>query len=89
MLRDTAAVMSSAASAPIHEAGAELIANFARPVLLAWSPEDRVFPLANARRYADALSRGSLALIEDAYSFTPEDQPEALAAALEHCIAAG
>ncbi len=89
VLRDTAAVMSSATSEPIHAAGAKLIASFKRPVLLAWSPEDQVFPLANARRYADALSCGSLALIEDAYSFTPEDQPEALAAAFERFIAAG
>lgn len=82
VLRDTAAVMSSAASAPVHQAGRELIASWKRPVLLAWSPEDQVFPLANAQRYTGELADARLELIEDAYSFTPEDQPEALAATL-------
>lgn len=82
VLRDTAKVMSSAASAPVHQAGARLIESFSGPVLLAWSPEDQVFAPENARRYADALPDGRLELIDDAYSFTPEDQPAALAGAL-------
>jgi len=82
ILRDVAKVMSSASSAPVHAAGAQLIESFAGPVLLAWSPEDRVFPPANAARYAEALHDGRVELIEDAYSFTPEDQPVALAAAI-------
>jgi pimeloyl-ACP methyl ester carboxylesterase len=79
ILRDTAKVMSSACSEPVQEAGRALIATFQLPVLLAWSPEDRVFAPADARRYCEALSDGRIALIEDAYSFTPEDQPERLA----------
>lgn len=79
ILRDTSKVMSSAASSPVHAAGRRLIAEFKRPVLFAWGPEDQVFELANARRYADALADGRVELIDDAYSFTPEDQPEALA----------
>ncbi len=59
-----------------------VIATFDRPVLLAWSPEDRVFAPADARRYADELRHGELVLIEDAYSFTPEDQPARLADAI-------
>jgi pimeloyl-ACP methyl ester carboxylesterase len=82
VLRDTAKVISSAKSAPVHCAGARLIESFRRPVLLAWSPEDRVFAPENARRYASALPDGRLELIDDAYSFTPEDQPAALAGAL-------
>ncbi len=82
ILRDTAKVMSSACSAPVHEAGHNLIATFERPVLLAWSPEDRVFAVEEAERYADALADGKLVLIEDAYSFTPEDQPAQLAEAI-------
>ena len=82
ILRDTAKVFSSAHSAPVHVAGARLIESFNRPVLLAWSPEDRVFAPANARRYAEALPDGRLELVEDAYSFTPEDQPAALAQAI-------
>jgi pimeloyl-ACP methyl ester carboxylesterase len=82
ILIDTSKVMSSATSGPVHTAGRRLIADFVRPVLLAWGPDDRVFPLANARRYADELANGHVELIEDAYSFTPEDQPAALARAL-------
>jgi pimeloyl-ACP methyl ester carboxylesterase len=50
--------------------------------LFVWSPEDKFFSLPNARRYADTLRQGSVILIEDAYSFTPEDQPQRLAAAI-------
>jgi pimeloyl-ACP methyl ester carboxylesterase len=79
ILRDTGKVMSSASSGPVHEAGRELLAAFDRPVLFAWGPEDQVFPLANARRYAAELVDGRVALIPDAYSFTSEDQPRQLA----------
>jgi pimeloyl-ACP methyl ester carboxylesterase len=82
VLLDTSKVMSTAASAPVHTAAARLVAEFKRPVLFAWGPEDKVFPVEHARRYADDLSHGEIALIEDAYSFTPEDQPKALADAL-------
>lgn len=82
VLRDTARVMSSAKSAPVHRAGARLIESFSQPVLLAWSLEDRVFAPENARRFAEALPDGRVELIADAYSFTPEDQPAALADAL-------
>jgi pimeloyl-ACP methyl ester carboxylesterase len=88
VLRDTAKVMSSAASAVVHAAGERLIETFKRPVLFAWGDEDRVFPLAHARRYAEALPDGHLATIADAYSFTPEDQPEALADTLASFLAA-
>jgi pimeloyl-ACP methyl ester carboxylesterase len=79
ILRDAAKVMSTARSAPVHAAGSQLISDFARPVLLAWGPEDQVFSLSSAQRYAEELTDGRVALIEDAYSFTPEDQPGRLA----------
>lgn len=82
VLRDVARVMASAASAPVHAAGQRLIAGFDRPVLFAWSPEDPVFPFAHAERYAAALADGRLVRIPDSYSFTPEDQPALLAAAV-------
>jgi pimeloyl-ACP methyl ester carboxylesterase len=89
VLRDTAKVMVSACSPPVHAAGAELIARFERPVLFAWSPEDQVFDPEHARRYAEALGDGRVVLIEDAYSFTPEDQPAALARAIGEFAAEG
>jgi pimeloyl-ACP methyl ester carboxylesterase len=82
ILRDTGKVMSAAASGPVHAAGRELIASFERPVLFAWGPEDQVFPLDHAERYAAELSDGRVARIDDAYSFTPEDQPLRLADAI-------
>ncbi len=82
VLRDIAKVMSGAASEPVHAAGRRLIAEFDRPVRFAWGPEDRVFPLAHAERYAAELGDGRVTPIPDAYSFTPEDQPGALAAVI-------
>ncbi len=87
ILADTARVMSSARSEPVHLAGETLIERFEQPVLLVWSSEDRVFPLAHAQRYAEALTGGRVVLIEDAYSFTPEDQPAPLADAIAGLIA--
>jgi pimeloyl-ACP methyl ester carboxylesterase len=89
VLRDTAKVMASAASAPVHAAGSELIAGFRRPVMFAWSPEDQVFAPAHAERYAAALADGHVVPIDDAYSFTPEDQPAALARAIAEFAGAG
>ena len=85
VLRDTAKAMSSARSAPVHAAGAQLIAAFDGPVVFAWGPEDQVFPIAHAQRYADALAHAEVVEIPNAYSFTPEDQPGALADAIRRC----
>lgn len=82
VLADVARVMAAASAEPVHAAGEALIAHFGKPVLFAWSPEDRVFPPAHAERYAGELANGRLVLIDDAYSFTPEDQPRALAEAI-------
>lgn len=89
VLRDTGKVMASASSDPVHEAGRVLIATFERPVLFAWGLEDQVFPLAHAQRYAGELAAGQLTVIPDAFSFTPEDQPERLATALARFCAEG
>jgi pimeloyl-ACP methyl ester carboxylesterase len=74
--------MSSARSEPVHAAGRLLADRADLPVLFAWPSEDRVFPVGNAQRYAEALPDASVTLIPDAYSFTPEDQPARLADAL-------
>jgi pimeloyl-ACP methyl ester carboxylesterase len=88
VLADTARAMAAAASEPVHAAGQALIEGFTKPVLFAWPPEDRVFPIAHAERYAAALQDGRVVPIEDAYSFTPEDQPAALADAIAAFAAA-
>lgn len=82
VLHDVAKAMASAATAPIREAGEALIADHELPTLLIWSEEDEVFPIEHAARYADALADAQLVRITNSYSFTPEDQPEALATAI-------
>ena len=74
--------MASTSTAPVREAGESLIASSELPVLLIWSGEDEVFPLAHAERYTQAPRHGRLVGIEDAFSFTPEDQPAAVASAI-------
>jgi len=58
---------------------ADKLAAFTRPALLAWSTEDRFFPIAHARRLAEILPDARVVEVQDAYSFVPEDQPERLA----------
>lgn len=55
------------------------LGEFERPALIAWSRDDRVFPLEHAERLAADLPHARLAWIEGARSFSPEDQPERLA----------
>jgi pimeloyl-ACP methyl ester carboxylesterase len=82
VLRDTAKVMAGASTEAVHRAGAALIENWQKPVLFVWSREDPVFPIEHARRYADALPQAELVEVDDCFSFTPEDQPGAVAAAV-------
>jgi pimeloyl-ACP methyl ester carboxylesterase len=82
VLQDTAKVMSGASTEAVHRAGAALIERWNAPATLIWSSEDPVFPIDHARRYAEALPNAGIVEIEDSYSFTPEDQPEAVAKAL-------
>lgn len=82
VVRDTTKVIASTTSAPVHEAAGRLNAEFERPVLFAWGLDDQVFPIAHARRYAESLADARVEVIEDAYAFTPEDRPDALAQAI-------
>jgi pimeloyl-ACP methyl ester carboxylesterase len=82
VLWDVAKAMASATTAPVRAAGEALIAHHKLPTLLIWSEEDEVFPVEHAVRYADALADARLVRITDSYSFTPEDQPEAVATAI-------
>jgi pimeloyl-ACP methyl ester carboxylesterase len=58
---------------------ASALARFRKPALLAWAPEDRLFPFAHARRLADILPDARVAELPDAYTFVPLDQPRRLA----------
>lgn len=52
---------------------------FTKPVLLVWAAEERLFPVAMARRLAARLPDAQLTLVADSYTFIPEDQPAELA----------
>jgi pimeloyl-ACP methyl ester carboxylesterase len=82
VLRDVAKAMSTARTEPVRSAGEQLIAGGGPPTLLIWSEEDEVFPIAHAERYATALADARLVRIRDSFSFTPEDQPGAVAEAI-------
>jgi pimeloyl-ACP methyl ester carboxylesterase len=82
VLRDTAKVMAGASTEAVHRAGANLIERWDKPALFVWSREDPVFPIDHARRYAAALPQAELVEVDDCFSFTPEDQPGAVAEAL-------
>ncbi|MFG1792274.1 alpha/beta fold hydrolase [Nocardia sp. NPDC049149] len=52
------------------------------PVLLVWSREDKIFPLSFAQRLAGDLPHATLRVVDDSYTFLPEDQPELLTDAI-------
>ena len=58
---------------------ADKLKGFDKPVLIAWAPEDKFFPLDHARKLADILPAGHVEEVEDSYTYVPEDQPERLA----------
>ena len=60
-------------------AAADKLREFEKPVLLAWAPEDRFFPIAHAERLAELVPDGRLERIEDARTIVAEDQPHRLA----------
>jgi len=58
---------------------AERLRSFDRPVLLAWSAEDKLFPPSDAERLAKTFPQARLEWVHDAYTFSAEDQPERVA----------
>jgi pimeloyl-ACP methyl ester carboxylesterase len=76
--RDVTKVLKGISARYTQEA-AKALATFDKPVLLAWAREDRFFPVEHAQRMKEILPQGRLELIDDAYTFVSEDQPERLA----------
>jgi pimeloyl-ACP methyl ester carboxylesterase len=58
---------------------AERLADFDRPTLFAWAPEDRFFKLSYAQRLAETIPDATIETIADAKTFVPLDQPARLA----------
>ena len=73
--RDVAKLLRGVDSRFTIEA-AEKLPQFDRPVLLAWAPEDRFFPLEHARRLADLFPDARVEEVADSYTYVCEDQPE-------------
>ena len=68
------------AASPRHtRAAARALPDWGGPALVVWSTEHtRIYPQRHGRRLAQLL-RAPLELVDDAYIYVPEDQPERLA----------
>ena len=58
---------------------ADRLGGFAKPALIAWSREDRLFKPAHAEALARDLPNARLEWVEDARTFSMEDNPERVA----------
>jgi pimeloyl-ACP methyl ester carboxylesterase len=75
--RDARAFILGADTADTN-AAADRLRQVRQPALIAWSAEDRVFPLEDGRRLAADLPNSRFDPIDDAYTFSMEDNPERL-----------
>jgi pimeloyl-ACP methyl ester carboxylesterase len=57
-----------------------MLSNWERPTLIAWSKEDRFFPLEHGERLAKIIPGARFEAIEGSRTFSPEDRPDRLAA---------
>jgi pimeloyl-ACP methyl ester carboxylesterase len=69
-------------SPEVTQAIARELARVKKPFLLAWTREDRLFPMELCHRLAAVLPDAKVEPIDDAYLFVQEDRPEALARAI-------
>jgi pimeloyl-ACP methyl ester carboxylesterase len=76
--RDTRRFLAAVDPALLLDNAARL-GEFDRPVLLAWAPEDRFFPVAHAHRLAALFPDARVEEIGDARTFVSWDQPDRLA----------
>ena len=70
----------------LTRSAAQHFADFAAPVLILWSRDDRLLPLRLGLRLASDLPRSRLELVTDAYTFSPVDAPEAVAQATDRFV---
>jgi pimeloyl-ACP methyl ester carboxylesterase len=59
---------------------------FGGPVLVVWTPEDRIMPPEHGRRLAELFPDGRLVEIPDSYTLIPEDRPAELAARIREFV---
>jgi pimeloyl-ACP methyl ester carboxylesterase len=58
---------------------ANVLRDHSLATLLAWAPDDRIFPIRYAKRLQDMIPGARLETIADSRAFIPEDRPERLA----------
>jgi len=63
-------------------------AQFTRPVLVVWAPEDRLMPRDHGRRLVELYPDARLVEIADSYTLVPRDRPGDLAQALRDFVPA-
>jgi pimeloyl-ACP methyl ester carboxylesterase len=76
--RDLRGLLGGLDPAETLDAAARLT-SWDRPALIAWSQDDRFFPLEHGERLARLIPGARYEPIEGARTFSPEDQPERLA----------
>ena len=84
--RDLLGTIAAIDSAETVEAAARL-GQLDRPVAVAWADGDRFFPRRLAERLAGDIPGATLTRIDDAYAFTPIDQPAATTQLIEGLVA--
>lgn len=84
--RDLTKYLRSCREGEMLEA-AQLLRSFDRPVLVAWSSNDRMMPPEHGRRFAELLPNARLVEIADSATLVSEDQPAALAGHIRAFVA--
>jgi pimeloyl-ACP methyl ester carboxylesterase len=85
--RDTARFLAAIDKRQTLEA-AKRLGSFAGPVLIAWGPEDRIFPFKHAERLARLFPDARVEQVAGSGAFVPEDQPERLAELIREFVPA-
>ncbi len=67
---------------------ARTFGDFEKPVMIAWSKDDKFFPLEHADRLAACFPDARVEWIEDSRTFSSEDQPERLTALIREFVGA-
>jgi pimeloyl-ACP methyl ester carboxylesterase len=67
----------------------ELLTQFTKPALIAWSEDDAFFPLADGHRLTAALPTSRLEVIHRSKTFSMIDQPDVLAELIAEFAASG
>jgi len=72
---------------PSYTLGAvESLKAWQKPVLMAWGTEDKMFPMAHARRLAETFPNGEVRIIEGSSTYVMLDQPRQTSIAIEEFV---